>query len=273
MTKKAIYLIRLNKETWEKYNGTRKKAFRSVLISERFLDDPKVKSLSSVEVLLYLSCILACSQSSQGCTEVGAELISSQSRVRPGLIPSCLDRLQSLQLLTYEKREPLLNRIRKRKEKKGKEKKEAGGSPPAQAPASNLDNDFVLKIPEVLEKPKTPVSHLIAIRQELHLKVHGVKPIEGSQVNGMLSNLVKQIGLEEAEPVLRYFYMVPHPHYKLRGHDLKLLLADKAKLLTEVRKKHPITPDARVGSFNSHLNNIAREEEINRVFAEKNEQT
>ncbi len=117
-----IYSIRINPKTWEKYQGKqRKKGYRSIMLSERFLDDDKIMSLKASEVLLYLSCLLVASQSNTGECQVNAKLLSSHSRVKPGLISSCLRRLQSFQLLSYDFSdtliEPKLKEVKLREDK------------------------------------------------------------------------------------------------------------------------------------------------------------
>jgi hypothetical protein len=124
----------------------------------------------------------------------------------------------------------------------------------------------VANSPDESVDPPTIVSILNVLRTKLHNEVHGVDPIKGAQVNGMLANFVKEVGEKEAPAVLELFYRKPKSFYKTRGHDIKLLLADKAALLTETRRQSPITPDAREASFNSALTGMARQEEIEKYF-------
>lgn len=114
---KDFYKIKIT--NWTKYNGKRKKSYRLVMISENFLDDAKVRTLTPCGRLLFLSCILGCSQSGLGEVSLSAHVMFTQSGCKPNLIPTYLDQLQSLQLLTYEKFSSLL----KRNEMKGNEKK------------------------------------------------------------------------------------------------------------------------------------------------------
>jgi hypothetical protein len=105
---KTAFQIKINPTTWKKYQGEKnRRGYQCIMLSERFLQDPKIQQLTASQVLLYLSCLLHASQSTPGECQVNAQLMSSECRVKPGLIPSGLQALQSLQLLTYEKIEPL----------------------------------------------------------------------------------------------------------------------------------------------------------------------
>lgn len=107
MAKKNTTLLKIKITNWEKYNKNRKKSYRCIMISERFLDDAKISSLTPVKRLLFLSCLLACSQSDVGEAEVSIEMISRQSGVKPKLILSCLDEFQELRILSYASNEVL----------------------------------------------------------------------------------------------------------------------------------------------------------------------
>jgi hypothetical protein len=147
--KNPIYKITIT--NWKKYNSNRKKSFRSVMIDERFLDDPKIEKLTPGGVLLFLSCLLAASQSESGQIQVSTKLMSFQSRLKPHLIPSQLQTLQSLQLVSYEKIDLLLNR----NEMNRNEDNENTPLPP----------EVIFQETEIQESPKHRISS--AQRQEL----------------------------------------------------------------------------------------------------------
>lgn len=121
VTKNEIYRVTL--KSWEKYNGKRQRGHKCVLISDRFLDDAKVAGLPPTTKLLFLACILAGSESNSGLVEVSSGSLLRQSGIRYGSVRDHFDRLQSLQLLTYEVLESLL-------EKSRVEKRRVDSSPP-----------------------------------------------------------------------------------------------------------------------------------------------
>lgn len=107
MHKKKVYRITL--VNFEKYNPNIKKSYKSVLVSTGFLSDAKVRQLSPCGKLMLLSFILVAGESGRSQVEVSHESICYQSGVKSGSVQSQLDLLQSLQLLTYEKIDPLNN--------------------------------------------------------------------------------------------------------------------------------------------------------------------
>lgn len=131
MATKAIYKITIL--GWDKYNANLKRGHKCILLSTNFLSDAKVRSVSPVTRLLYLSCLLVAGESTQSQIEVTHESLVFQSGVKSGSLQSQLDQLVSLQLLAVEKTHTLLNRIEKNRiEKKGisTETQKASTAPP-----------------------------------------------------------------------------------------------------------------------------------------------
>jgi uncharacterized protein YdaU (DUF1376 family) len=62
---------------------------------------------------------------------------------------------------------------------------------------------------------------------------YGVEPVRNAMVNGQLSNLVKRIGLDDAEHVAAFFVGHQHRFYVEKMHAVGLMLADCEKLRTE----------------------------------------
>ena len=122
--KNKIYYISII--NWENHNPKANKLFKKSLISNNFLMDPKIRTLTPTGKLLFLCLLLVSGESASSQIEVTLESLCFQSGVKPGSIHSQLDQLQSLQLLTWSKNASLI------KEKKEKEKKES--------PPENLSN-------------------------------------------------------------------------------------------------------------------------------------
>lgn len=62
---------------------------------------------------------------------------------------------------------------------------------------------------------------------------YGVEPVRNAMVNAQLSNLVRRIGLADAEQVAGFFLGHQHRFYVEKMHAVGLLLADCEKLRTE----------------------------------------
>jgi hypothetical protein len=118
---------------------------------------------------------------------------------------------------------------------------------------------------ETGETPQT-TGNLRSLLFTLHNEIHGTDPEWNASIGGMLKNLIKLIGIEDAPKVLELYYRYPNSYYKTQGHPLALLLKDRAKLLTEARRGSPIIPDGREKAFKDSLNYKSREQEIENHF-------
>ena len=112
MVKNSIYRITIL--GWDKYNKNLKKGHKAILISTGFLSDAKIRCLTPANKLLFLSCLFVAGESTSAHIEVTHESLVYQSGVKSGSLKSHLDLLQSLQLVTYEEIDLLLNRIEKK---------------------------------------------------------------------------------------------------------------------------------------------------------------
>jgi hypothetical protein len=228
--KKAIYRIKIT--NWKKYQKQRKKGYRSILISERFLDDAKIASQTPVTRLLFLSCLLATSQSDEGQCEVTHESLARQSGVKSKSIESQLGVLQSLQLLTYEKIAPLIevnlieDKINKDKLKpKGERSKKGAARPPdSAAPVIAAYCDF-WRSRYKSESSPTIMPH--------HAR--------------MIKSLVAQVGSERAKVIVEAYLKMPDSWFLTKRHDIPTMIGnlnsitqfmDTGKLLTrnEIRQ-------------------------------------
>lgn len=220
--KKAIYKITIT--NWKKYNANRKKSYRSVMISERFLDDAKIQSLTPVSRLLFLSCILASSQSDQGQCEVNHESLQRQSGVKSQSIQSQLDLLQSLRLLSYESISPLMNR----NEMKGNEKKRITLKGKQVEKSDNQPD----KKPDASQPPKTaaPVEEKVNVVIALYCdlwrsryktdKSPTIMPDHAKKMN----QFVKTAGVEKAKVFVEAYLQMVDSWFVTKRHDIPTLV-------------------------------------------------
>lgn len=66
-------------------------------------------------------------------------------------------------------------------------------------------------------------------------KRYGVEPVRNAKVNGQLSQLVSQLGAEEAIDVAAFYLTHDGAFYKQQAHEVGLMLRDAQKLRTELR--------------------------------------
>ena len=241
--KRTIYKIKVVK--WEKWNSSLKKGHKCILLSTGFLSDPKVRSQSLSGRLLFLSCLLLAGESLSSEFTVTHESLVYESGVKSESLQSQLDQLQSFQLVTYEKTEPLLDKIgkeRKRKDRIGKDF-QAGFKSPVE-----ISKILNLKIWD-------------AYREEYLTKYH-VEPTRNASVNSKISQLAKRLG-DDGPDIVRFFVHHPDSFYVKSMHAIGLCLRDAESLATQWRKGRAITTtDIRNYERNQNYQQII--EEINK---------
>lgn len=139
--KNIIYSIKIT--NFDDHQKNLKRGHKAILLSTGFLSDPKIRLLTPATKLLFLSCLLVAGESTSSQINVSHDSLCFQSGVKSGSLQSQLDRLQSLQLLSYEKINPLYNRIEKNRIEKKRNKNIIKNS--AQNNLSVLDFEEVYK--------------------------------------------------------------------------------------------------------------------------------
>lgn len=241
--KKNIYKIEVLK--WDIYNGTIKRGHKKVMISTGFLSDAKIRSLTPVTKLLYLSCLLVAGESTSGNIEVSHDSLVYQSGVKSGSLQSQLDLLESLQLLRYSKSLP--NRIEKnRKEENRIEKKSSEVEKVSKPDVDNSQKDLNKKIWQAYSDA-----------YELRYKV---PPVRNASVNAKISQLGKRLG-EEAVLVVKFFLTHNDSFYLKSLHAIGLCLANAESLRTQMLRGRAVTGnDVREFEKQNHFN-----EQIERI--------
>lgn len=103
---------------WEKHNKKSTKNMPSIMVSKRFFDDAKIQSLPQSGKLLYLFLLLRRGDVDINMFECSHDDCVNAAGGRGVLVESLLDRLQSFQLLRYQK--VAINRIEKNRIEKNR---------------------------------------------------------------------------------------------------------------------------------------------------------
>lgn len=74
--------------------------------------------------------------------------------------------------------------------------------------------------------------------------VHGVEPVRNAVVNTQVQSFVKRTGHTDAPDIVDFYVRHPDPFYKLRGHDLGLLIRNHQGIVTQWKKGSPLLPAA-----------------------------
>jgi hypothetical protein len=243
MPKKNTTIYNIKITNWLKYNGKpRLKSYRSVLISERFLDDVKIQQLTPCEILLFLTCILNASQSSSGCIQLSTKLMSSQCRLRANLVPNGLQRLQQLRMVTYEKMTSLYNL---NENENININENINSSVVTDAPAGAVvcsdfnDDDFE---PKKKKRPDPSVNRPTwEAYREAMLKRWKVEVVRNAKINSNIAGFVSRVGIEDAPEIIKFFVNHNDSFYVKKTHDIGLALKDAESLRIQWLRGKPIT--------------------------------
>jgi len=210
---------------WDKHNSSKKKGHHSILISTRFLNDAKVRSLTPVSRLLFLSCLLLAGESNQSEFEVTHESLVFQSGVKSESLQSQLDQMTSLQLVTYEEIQ-IPSRIEENRREKNRTEKNV---------------PIVLKPkPKIENNPEVNRAAWNAYR-DAYMKRWRQEPIRDSKNNSAIATIVKRVGGELAPEILKFFVGHNDGFYIKSTHALGLALKDIETLRTQFLNGKPIT--------------------------------
>lgn len=226
---KVIYKIKIN--NWEKYNKGVKPWHKKIMISTRFLDDPKISILSSGGKLLYLSLLLSCGDVASNSIECSHEALVKYAGGRGQDVMKLLSQLQEIQLVSFEKSKPLYN-IKDKDKIKIKESKDSKDKIKITTPAESSPPDD----PFVLAKKSTWESY-----SKAYEKRWGLVPKRNAAINKQIENFVKRLGNEDAPRVIEFYCQHKDSFYVKKAHPMGLALKDAESLYTQWKKGIQIT--------------------------------
>lgn len=209
MAIKSFYRITIPK--FNTHNKELKPSHKKTLISNNFCNDAKLLTLPLSVRWLFLNLVLTCGDHTSDTVEIG------EKRLREMLesswsIPRALDSLKELQLLSYDKIDPLINRIeRNRKEKKGSSAKGAPkseASPPAASP------------------PVPDKRSFIAFYCDQWKSRYGSNPPISGAVSGMLTKFLQDHGELKGRRYIEAYLKMPDSWFVTKRHDVPTLLTN-----------------------------------------------
>lgn len=228
LMKKIIYKITIN--NWDKYNGSLKAGHKKIMVSTGFLADAKIRSLTPVTKLLYLSCLLVAGELTQSQIEVSHDSLVYQSGVKSGSIQSQLDLLESLQLLSYEKSLPNRREENRREEKIREVPARSRPDPKAKQLNQKIWDSY----------------------RDSYASRYKTEPVRNAAVNAKISQIGKRLG-EDAVEVVKFFLTHQDSFYLKSLHAIGLCLRDAEALHTQfVRGKAITGNDVRQFEKQSH---------------------
>ncbi len=235
----ANAVFKVTVTNWSAHNEKVKKGHTHFMVSKRIFDDPKVAELRPNEFQLLLYCYSICADMVSEEFQISVGMVPKYFRTGAQLLQNHLERLQELQLLTFEKITPLYNRIEKNiKEKKRKEVKTES------------------KNPVVVDEKKELNSQIWDAYREAYASRYHAEPVRNVAVNSKIAQIAKRLGVE-APAVVRFFVDHNKSFYVTKLHDIGLCLADAEALRTQWFHDKAITEkDVKRFADNNDFNNL-----------------
>lgn len=228
---------------WEKHQSKLKPGHTHFMLSKRFFDDEKIALLKQNECLLFINLLaIAADLMSNSCV-IHCKLLPNLLRIDDKSLANCLERLQSLQLLTYEKSDPLLKE-KKEKEKKGKEKNPKGAA--IKKPEPPQADDSPQKVQAELipsENNRLDASRLIGLYCECWKESYktGSNPIIGRKEAGMMKTLLQNHGAQKCEKIIRSYLKMPDSWFFKKRHDIPTMISNLNSISLYMEKGRVIT--------------------------------
>lgn len=105
---KALYKITLT--NWHEHNPGKKKSHKKTMIANNMITDAKVLSLTLSQRWLFINLLLIAGDYANDTVTLTHRQLNEIISTKEG-VDNCLDRLQSLQLVTFEKIHPLITEM------------------------------------------------------------------------------------------------------------------------------------------------------------------
>jgi len=214
LAKKDIYKITIL--NWDKHNSNMKRHYKYTKIANRFCYDSKLRAVPVSIRWMYLGILLTCGDHARACIELSEssarDLLESSKSVS-----SALDSLQTLQLLTWEKITPFMNRI---EEKRIEEKR-------IELPKGVKKTKKLSPLP--LEEPPAG-KVLMAHYCELWKSRYGTNPSFQKHHPKQLKDVGETNGIEKTKALLEAYFRAPDSWFVKKGHDIPTFVTNLSSI-------------------------------------------
>ena len=237
---------------WQKHQKKLKSGHTHFMLSKRFFDDEKVSLLKQNECLLYINLLVIAADLMSDSFAIHTKLLPNLLRIGDKSLHNCLARLQSFQLLTYEKMASNIIED-KRIEDKVIEKK---------LPTRQKNDEK-----EKLENKKIKDAYFNAYRLR-----YGVEPVSNAIFNSQVSGLRKKLGVEDSVGVVEFYLKHNDSFYLKNTHSFGLCLSNAETLRTQMLRGKPITStmvksfekEIEKQDYTNKINNLWKEDDVNK---------
>lgn len=214
MSDRFIYKITVL--NWERHNPKHKQYYKKALIDNNFGRDAKLRILPMTTRWLFLNIVLSCSDICRDTVELSPNTLRGMLECNRSIV-GALRSLQSLQLLTFEKVDPLrveLNRIELNRIEETREKKQI------EMP--------IKKAPSV---PPRKLGHeAVKFYCDEWKKRYGGNPDIRAQDGKNLKRLVDEFGINRTREIIRAFLAAPDPWFIKKRHDITTMIGSLTQI-------------------------------------------
>jgi hypothetical protein len=239
VAKRTIYKITIL--NWEKYNSKAKPGHPSIMLSKKFLEDYKIKTLPAGGKLLYLGLLLRRGDVLTTFVEASHDDLLRFAGGSGHVVERLLDLLKENQLLTYESLNIKEVKLKEEKIKESKRSSDEVDQPPSPVPQTSFEYEPKKNL-GALKKETTENNRKIwEAYKAAYEKRYKVEPIRNATVNGQIANLGKRIGTERAIELVNFFLTHNDSYYVKTQHTIGSCLKDCESLHTQMLRGKAVT--------------------------------
>jgi hypothetical protein len=222
-----------------KHNPKNKKSFNYFMVAKNYFHDHKIAQLTPNESQLFLyCCAISCDMASNQIA-ITVQSIPKQFRISSKSLLNHLERLQQLQLVTFEKTSILKNRIEENRIEENRIEVLARSKP--------------------IEKPNKDLNRKIwETFKDAYFLRYKIEPLRNASVNSKISQLAKRLG-QDAIEVVKFYLAHNEKFYVQKMHDIGFCLKDAESLYTQFKRGRPIT--------SIEVNSFVNEQRVNDIDA------
>lgn len=222
-----------------KHNPKQKKSYTHFMVAKNYFHDHKIAQLTPNESQLFLyCCAISCDMASNQIA-ITVQSIPKQFRISSKSLLNHLERLQQLQLVTFEKTSSFNNRIEE-----------------------NRKEENIIEVPrgskEIQKSNKDLNKKIWETYRDAYFLRYKVEPLRNASVNSKISQLAQRAG-ENSLEIVKFYLSHNEKFYVQKMHDIGICLKDAESLHTQLKRNKAIT--------SIDVTNYVNEQRVNEIDA------
>lgn len=244
--KNTFYKITVTK--WHEHNSIKKNTYKKTLISNNLITDAKINALPTSNKWLFLALLLICGDHANDTITLTERQVNDILTTREGA-SNALDRLQSFQLVTYEKM-PIIKEIKEIKERKRNKRIPIGVEKQKQAEVESCQTTMAI----APDKPDNVGQILFGKYCVLWKQRYNASPPTRPQDTKNLKNFGQANGIEKTSAMLETYFAMPDSFYVQRRHDIQTFL-NNVNAIVAFQQSGRVLTKKEVNQFDSMVTN------------------